>query len=101
VVKPTGVYVWNQNSAPVAGAGAQQERVMGMIQLEGNGVQIFLRASELDEDVRQYLEFRRKREVDKLREMMKEEGFKPVPATQPSTSPTQPVAAPVEKKQDL
>lgn len=99
VVNAKGVYISNQSSATAVAAGAaQQERAMGMIQLEGNGVQIFLRASELDEDVRQYLEFRRKREIEKLRDMMKEEGFKPAPATQPSA---QPAVAPVEKKQDL
>jgi len=99
-VNAKGVYITNQNALPAGAAAAQQERAMGMIQLD-NGVTIFLRASDLDEDVRQYLDFRRKREMGKLREMMKEEGFKPTPATQPSTAPTQPAAAPVEKKQDL
>jgi hypothetical protein len=97
-VDAKGVYVWNQNGALPAAAAAQQERSIGMIQLD-NGVQIFLRPSDLDDDVRQYLEFRRKREIEKLREMMKEEGFKPTPA--PSTAPTQPAAPPVEPKRDL
>jgi hypothetical protein len=99
VVNAKGVYIWNQSSMPPTPV---QERSVGMIQLD-NGVTIFLRPSELDEDVRQYLEFRRKREVEKLREMMKEEGFKPTPSTQP-TQPAQPVppaTAGVEPKRDL
>jgi hypothetical protein len=93
VVNAKGVYLWNQSSTPAA---PQQERSIGMIQLD-NGVQIFLRPSDLDDDVRQYLEFRRKREIEKLREMMKEEGFKPAPSTQP----TQPATAAKEPKRDL
>jgi hypothetical protein len=102
-VNAKGVYITNQNALPAgAAAAAQQERAMGMILLPDNGMTIFLRPSDLDEDVRQYLDFRRKREIEKLREMMKEQGFKPVPATQPAaTTPAQPASPPVEKKQDL
>jgi hypothetical protein len=95
VVNDKGVYVWNQSSAPPAPV---QERSIGMIPLEGSGIQIFLRPSDLDEDVRQYLESRRKREIEKLREMMKEEGFKPTPSTQPSSAPA---PAAEEPKRDL
>ncbi len=98
LVNAKGVYVWNQNATPAAGAGLAQERAIGMIQLD-NGMNLFIRPSDLDADLQQYLEHRRKLEVEKLREMMKEQGFKPTPATQP-TQPSKPAAA-ADAERDL
>lgn len=92
VINANGVYIWNQSSNPGGGGagGAAAERAIGMILLD-NGVQIFLRPADLDPDLLQYLEFRKKREMKKLREMMEEEGFKPVPqAIQPKPVPHAP-----------
>lgn len=87
VVNAKGVYIWNQNASPGGaaaggGPGGQQERAVGMIQLD-NGMQIFVRPSDLDPDMREYFEHRLKRELGKIREMMKEEGFKPTPPAPP------------------
>lgn len=82
VVKNDGVYVWNPGAGG-PGPGAQ-DPVLGMIQLD-NGVQIMLRRSNVPPDVQQYIESRRDKAINALREMMKDEGFKPT--TQPTTRP--------------
>ena len=96
IVKPEGVYVWNQNpnpgSAP-AGAGGTQDPVVAMVQTEG-GMQLFLRESDVPPDVRAYLAKRSQDEIQRLRQKMKAEGFTPPPA--PATgaaSATQPAPA--------
>jgi hypothetical protein len=87
-VKGDGVYVWSQASATGGGAGGQQDPVVGMIQMD-NGVQVMIRRSSLPPDVREYLDQRVGKEINKIREMMRDEGFKPStkPATQPATGP--------------
>jgi hypothetical protein len=84
-VKGEGVYIWNQSSGTGA-AGGQQDPVVGMIQMD-NGMQVMIRRSSLPPDVREYLDQRVAKQIDKIREMMKDEGFKPStrPATQPAT----------------
>lgn len=89
VVKGEGVYIWNA-SAGVAGGGAAQDPVIGMIQLD-NGMQLMIRRSTLPPDVREYIDQRVGREINKIREMMKDEGFKP--STMPATQPAQPATA--------
>ena len=57
-----------------------------MIQLD-NGMQIMMPTSQIPPDVLEYLRSRQKREIEKIRQMMREEGFKPspMPATKPTT----------------
>lgn len=84
VVDSKGVSIYN--TAPGAGgAGGPQDPAVGMILLD-NGVQMLLRESQVPADVREYLRDRARREVDKLKEMMKEEGWEPAqtPQTQPA-----------------
>lgn len=83
VVKGDGVYIWNPSAA--GAGGAAQDPVLGMIQLD-NGVQIMLRRSTVPPDVQQYIDHRREKAIEALREMMKDENFKPT--TQPTTRPT-------------
>ena len=84
VVNEKGVYIWN--TANTSGAGAR-DPVLGMIQLD-NGMQILVPASQIPSDMQEYLRSRTKRELEKIRQMMKEENFKPTPAaTQPATKP--------------
>jgi hypothetical protein len=84
VVKGDGLYIWNQSAG--VGASASADPAIGMIQLD-NGVQVMLRRSQLPPDVQQYIDFRKEKAIANLRQMMREEGFKPT--TQPSTQPAQ------------
>ena len=87
-VRDEGVYIWNASAGGAGGAGGgAQDPVIGMIQMD-NGMQVMIRRSSLPADVREYLDQRVGREISKLREQMKDEGFKPSttrPATQPAT----------------
>jgi hypothetical protein len=55
-----------------------------MIQLK-DGSMLLLPQSKVPADVREYLNQRINNEIDKLRQQMKEEGFRPT--TQPATHP--------------
>jgi hypothetical protein len=91
-VKDDGVYIWNASASNAGGAGggAAQDPVVGMIQMD-NGMQVMIRRSSLPPDVREYLDQRVGKEIGKLREQMKDEGFKPA-ATKPATQPAAPAA---------
>ena len=84
VVKPEGVYVWNQNpNSP--GTPTASDPVVAMIPTD-SGTTILLRESELPADVRSYLAHKRQDAIAKLRQQMKQEGFVP-PTTQPASQP--------------
>lgn len=82
VVNENGVYIWNQMTSPTGGA---RDPVVGTIQLD-NGMNIWIRQSDVTPDMAEYLRARTQRELDKIRTMMREEGFKPGlrPASQPA-----------------
>lgn len=85
VVKGDGLYIWNQSSG-VGATVSPADPTVGTIQLD-NGVQMTIRRSHLPPDVREYIDHRLNKAIANLREMMKEEGFKPT--TQPAaTQPT-------------
>ncbi|HSU68045.1 MAG TPA: DUF4974 domain-containing protein [Tepidisphaeraceae bacterium] len=95
VVKPEGIYVWNQNPNPSPAAqGGAGDPVIAMLEADG-GLQILLRVSDLPPDVVAYLAHKKDDEVARLRKRMKDEGFNP-PATQPA-----PASQPVAKDKDL
>jgi hypothetical protein len=94
VVKPDGIYVWNQNPNPTAAQrGAGNDPVMVMLELDG-GLQLLLRESEIPADVQAYLGHKKEEEIQRMRRRMKDEGFSA--STQPAT---QPVAK--DKEKDL
>jgi|SRR6185437_8081043 len=76
-----GVYIWN---ATTAGAGAHEPTV-GLLTLD-NGMQVVVRESQIPPDMREYLKVKTDQQLAKIRQMMKEEGFKPT--TKPATAPT-------------
>jgi len=79
----------------VTGAPGPRDPIVGMIQLD-NGVQIMLPTSQVPPDVREYLKFRAKKEIEKLRVRMQEEGFvPPTPTTQPARPTAGEATAPV------
>jgi hypothetical protein len=65
--------------------GSSQDPVFAMMTLPDSGIQVMIRQSELPDDLRQFLRDRKSKEFEKLRELMKEAGFKPA-TTQPSTT---------------
>jgi hypothetical protein len=83
VIKPNGVYLWNQNPNPTSAA-ANNSPIFATLQLD-NGMTLFLRENDLPPDIRQFAEKKKRQEYKRLREMMKDEGF--VPSTQPATKP--------------
>lgn len=82
VVNENGVYIWNQLTNPTTGGA--RDPAIGLIQLN-NGMQILVPQSQIPPDMQEYLRSRTQRELDKIRQMMKEEGFKPT--SRPSTAP--------------
>ena len=90
VVKPDGIYIWNQNSNPAGRSGANDPAV-GILELDG-GLQLFLRESQVPADLRDYLNHKEQDAIQRLRRRMKDEGFKP--STQPTTQAA-------EKEKDL
>ncbi len=82
VVKPNSVYLWNQNPNPTPAT--QPSPIYATLQLD-NGMTLFLREQNLPPDIREYAEHKKQQEYKRLRQMMKDEGFKPT--TQPTTKP--------------
>ncbi len=75
VVNDKGVYIWNptkESSERPAGS-----KIVGLILLPDLGIEVPVRESDVPYDLREYIESKSKKELDKMREMMKEEGFKP------------------------
>ena len=86
VVNDKGVYLWNQSNSP---ASTSRDPAVGLIPLSdganGGGMQILVPRSAVPADVQEYLRFRTSRELDHLRQMMKDDHFKPT--SQPTTRP--------------
>jgi hypothetical protein len=91
VVTSRGVYFWNQSGE----AAATRDPIIGAITIEGSGVQLFLRQSEVPADLREFLKARSQKELEKLRTLMREQGFKPGAETSgpgATSSTTQPAS---------
>lgn len=79
-----GVYIWNNSPIPLppgfapdrAGGGAGDSRMTLLLPLE-SGAQLAVPESELPDDVREFLQFKREQEVRRLRALMREQGFTP------------------------
>lgn len=80
-VNEKGVYFWN-SAARAQTATSDRDRVFGIMPLE-DGLQVLVPESQVPPDVKQYLEMKTRKEIEKIRAKMKAEGFKP--ATQPTT----------------
>lgn len=81
VVNENGVYIWNQMTNPTGGA---RDPVVGTILLD-NGMQLWVRQSDIPPDMAEYLRSKTQKGLDGIREMMREDGFKPAP--KPGTQP--------------
>jgi len=90
VVREEEVYIWNASVAP---GGQPRDRMVGWFQSE-TGLNISITESQCPPDVREFIEFQKKKQIDAMRKMMAEQGFKPsVPAPTGSggTPPVRPV----------
>jgi hypothetical protein len=85
VVKPEGIYVWNQNPNPPSPGRGGNDPVVATLDLDG-GLQLFLRESDLPADVQEYLKHKKDDEIARLRKRMKAENFTPA-TTQPASQP--------------
>ena len=83
-VNEKGVYVWNPSNSSGAGAAANREPTIGLLTLD-NGVQVVLRESQVPADLREYVKHKTQQQFEKMRQQMKDEGFKPA-ATQPAAT---------------
>jgi hypothetical protein len=79
-VNDKGVYIWNPGSATAQ----TREPSIGWITLD-NGMHVILRESQVPADLREYVKHKTNQHFEKLREQMRDEGFKPT--TQPTTAP--------------
>ncbi|MCC6240529.1 MAG: hypothetical protein IT448_09555 [Phycisphaerales bacterium] len=71
-VNDQGVYLWYNATASATSA---RNPVIGYFTLD-NGMNVFIRQDQLGSDLQQYIEFKTGKEIEKLRTMMNEEGFK-------------------------
>jgi len=81
-IKDTGIYVWNRSNLATA-----HDPVIGLITLPESGIQLMLRESQVPADIRQYIQALQQKELDKMRQLMVEQGFKPTPRPVPTTNP--------------
>jgi hypothetical protein len=86
-VRDEGVYVWNAAQGGAGGGGGSQDPVIAILPLPESGMEIMLRQSQVPDDVRQYIAHRFGKEIAKLRETMKEEGFEPTTKPAATTKP--------------
>ena len=89
-VNDKGVYIWNPGNA----SGQTREPSIGWITLD-NGVHVILRESQVPADLREYVKHKTNQHFEKLREQMRDEGFKPT--TQPATT----APATTQRRDDL
>ncbi len=80
-IRDDGVRIWNPSTGSVGGG---RDPIVGLIQLD-NGMQVAVHQSEVPPDVQEYLRVKTQKELDKIRQMMREEGFKAT--TRPTTAP--------------
>ncbi|HYO10316.1 MAG TPA: hypothetical protein VER17_15210 [Tepidisphaeraceae bacterium] len=79
-VNNNGVYIWNPQQAGTAA----REPTIGLLTLD-NGVQVILRESQVPPDLREYVRHKTEQQFTKIREQMRDEGFKPT--SRPTTAP--------------
>ena len=93
-VSDKGVYIWNAGSA----AGQSREPSIGLLTLD-NGIQVVLRESQVPADLREYVKHKTAQHFERMRQQMKDEGFKPT--TQPAPATTTTTAPATQRRDDL
>ncbi len=82
-VNDRGVYLWY--NAGSATTGSKNSPIVGQITLD-NGMAVFIREDQVGPELKQYLDSKIAKEVEKLRTMMTEEGFTPTPTGEEPTN---------------
>jgi hypothetical protein len=81
-IKEEAVQVTNPNVRP---GGAARDPVIGILQLD-IGLQVLVPQSQVPPDLREFIRHKTRKELEKMRKMMQDEGFRP--ATRPATEPS-------------
>jgi hypothetical protein len=82
-IKDDAVQISNSSAA----AAASREPMIGLLQLDV-GLLVTMRQSDVPPDLREYIKHKTAKQLDKMRQMMLDEGFKP--STRPATRPAPP-----------
>lgn len=77
VVTPRGIYLWNQSSTPATA----RDPIVGMVTLPDSGMVILVPQSQVPPDMRDYFKQQTQKELEKVRQLMAEQGFKPTTTT--------------------
>ncbi len=93
MIRDQGVYLWNQAGGPGRKV-ALQDRVLIMMPIRGTDMTVLITESQVPADVKEYIKSKQAKQIESIKEMMKEEGFKPT--TQPATAT--PAEKPATKK---
>lgn len=83
--KDNGLYLWNQANGGPGHRNAPQDRVLIMMPVRGTDMTVLITESQVPPDVKEYIKSKQAKQLDAIRDMMKEEGFKPT--TQPAAAP--------------
>lgn len=81
-IREEAVQVTNPNVRP---GGATRDPVIGILQLD-IGLQVLVPQSQVPPDLREFIRHKTRKELEKMRKMMQDEGFRP--ATRPATEPS-------------
>jgi hypothetical protein len=93
-VKGDSVYVWNQNPN---NTGVPRDRILITMPVRGTDVTVWIPESQVPSDIREYVKQKQAKSFEDIRQMMREEGFKPSTPPGPTTKP----AAKKDTNQDL
>ena len=77
MIREGGVYFWNQATSTT-----RKDRVMINMPIRGTDLTVYITESQVPPDVKEYLNQKMQKQFNDIRQMMKEENFKP------STRPT-------------
>src|SRR5947209_1160684 len=84
MIKGDAVYVWNQNPG---GSNQSRDRILLMEPVRGTDMTVLVPESQVPSDIRDYIKQKQGKSFEDIRQMMREEGFKPTPQTGPTTKP--------------
>lgn len=83
-LRDDSVYVWNNTPAA-----AQKDRGTLLMPIPGTNINVIVLESEVPADVREFIKAKKAQGIDVLRQLMRDENFKP-PTTAPTTKPSKP-----------
>jgi hypothetical protein len=99
VIKDDHVYIWNTSAQQAAAA--PRDRTIAWFTMPDTGINVMITESQCPPDVREFIEFQKKKHYDAMRKMMGEQGFKPTapPAATPNGNPKPATPAPAKQNE--